>query len=108
YLAFGHNCFFDEVAEATGRDPVALRLDLLGEPRSLQFYRSSAPTHLWTDTGRFAQVIRRTAELAGWDAPVPPGAGRGFAAHVQSTTCVGLVAEVHAREGGGWRIARMT
>lgn len=111
YTAFAHNCFLDEVAQLAKQDPVSLRLALLGPPRLLQFLKTtSAPATYWQDTGRMAAVIRRAATLAGWREPLPAGAGRGFATHVQGSTTIAVVAEVHAAPEGakGWRLARLT
>lgn len=51
----------DDVAFATGQDPLALRLMLARkDPRA-------------------ERVLRRVAEAANWDRPLPPGRGRGIA-----------------------------
>lgn len=49
---FAHECFFDEMAAEAGEDPVAFRLAHIDDPRQ-------------------ADLIRRTAEAAGWQ----PGTG---------------------------------
>ena len=109
YFAFAQNCFLDEVAQEQKRDPVALHLALLGEPRRLQFLRTRASPAYWIDTGRLAAVARRAATLSGWSDPLPAGAGRGFASHVQGATTVAVVAEVHRRaDGPGYRLSRLT
>jgi CO/xanthine dehydrogenase Mo-binding subunit len=51
----------DDVAYATGQDPLALRLQLAaGDPRAVR-------------------VLRKAAEAANWGAPLPKGRGRGIA-----------------------------
>lgn len=111
YLAFATNCFLDELAQRAGRDPVAMRLALLGPPRRLQFLRSATSPAYWTDTGRLATVIRRAAELSAAGAAPPAGTGHGLAAHVQSATSVAVVAEVQpkgATPADGFTLARLT
>jgi isoquinoline 1-oxidoreductase beta subunit len=117
FQAFAANCFLDEVAATMRRDPIELRLELLGPPRRLQFFKSSFSDEYWHDTGRMAGVMRRAAELAGWGAPRPapaaadaePGLrrGRGFATHTMSATYVALVAEVAVRPDGSFRVERV-
>lgn len=66
----------DEVAQATGRDPVKFRLELLeGKPRD-------------------RATLELAAERAGWDSPMPRGKGRGVAYHFSFGTRVAMVAEV--------------
>jgi isoquinoline 1-oxidoreductase subunit beta len=76
--AFVVQSFLDEVAHAAGRDPLALRLALLGEPRELPYEQHGGPVF---DTGRLAYVLRRAAERIGWPRPAAPGRGAGLAAH---------------------------
>jgi len=107
FHAFASNCFLDEVAAATRRDPIAMRLALLGPPRRIQFYRSNASTAYWQDTARMAGVMQRAAALADWQRPRPAGLGRGFATHSQSVTYVAMVAEVRALADGGFQVERI-
>src|SRR6266480_3940093 len=74
--AFVTECFFDEVAVATGKDPYELRRALLADK----------PRHLRT--------LELAAEKAGWGTPLPAGRGRGIAfAEWQPTVCA-QVAEI--------------
>jgi isoquinoline 1-oxidoreductase beta subunit len=59
--AFFVECFLDEVAVATNRDPVALRRELLAHD------------------ARALKVVDTVAEAAGWGTPLPAGVERGFA-----------------------------
>ena len=92
-------CFMDEIAAATGKDPVALRLALLEE-------KDGADEALQAQRRRLAAVIRLAAEKAGWGRALPPGRGRGIAAHVyDAETTLAQVAEVSV-EGGVPRVHR--
>jgi isoquinoline 1-oxidoreductase beta subunit len=72
----------DEAAHAAGQDPVAYRLALL------------------KDAPRQTAVLRLAAEKAGWGEPLPKGRGRGVSVHESFGSCVAMVADVSAGEGG--------
>ena len=76
FTAFAEQCFLDELARATERDAVQLRLDMLGEPRQLPHRGSPS-----FDTGRMAEVLRRCAERIEWGKPRNDGHGLGIACH---------------------------
>jgi isoquinoline 1-oxidoreductase subunit beta len=81
--------FIDEVAEAAGKDPVALRLELLREH----------PRH--------AGVLRFAAEKAGWDRPLPSGRFRGVAVAESFKTYVAQIAEVTLYQSGQPKVDRV-
>jgi len=81
--------FFDEVAFAAQRDPVELRLAVLGPARKISLGGDGT-----IDVGRGRQVIEVVAEKAGWGTPLPKGTGRGIAAHFGYGSYVAQVAEV--------------
>lgn len=62
YNAFFLECFLDELAEAGGQDPVAMRLDLLRAEHAVS-----------------ATVLETVAAMADWGAPLPPDRARGVA-----------------------------
>jgi isoquinoline 1-oxidoreductase beta subunit len=66
-LAFVFQSFIDELAHASGKDPVEFRLALLGESRVIT-NSSGKPNALRDfDTGRMRAVLQRVAEFSAWD-----------------------------------------
>ncbi|MCP5266111.1 MAG: xanthine dehydrogenase family protein molybdopterin-binding subunit [Burkholderiaceae bacterium] len=57
---FFHECSIDEIAHATGRDPLKMRLDLIDHVPS-------------------RKVIEAVAEMSDWGGELPPGHARGMA-----------------------------
>jgi len=81
HQAFFKESFVDEVAAASGQDPLAFRASLL----------TQHPRHL--------KVLQRAAELSGWGQPLAAGAdgnqrARGVALHQSFGSIVAQVAEV--------------
>jgi nicotinate dehydrogenase subunit B len=89
-IHFGSEQFIDELAAATGEDPVAFRLKYVTAPRD-------------------AAVIRAAAEKAGWQprpAPRPDRSGdvlsgRGIAYAQRGGTIVAIVAEIEVERASG-------
>lgn len=105
--AFAIECFLDEIATASNRDPVELRLEMIGAGAAHSYmYLPQMPRSTF-DTRRYAAVIRRAAEAAGWGERLPKGSGRGFAAHFTFESYVAQVVEVTIA-GGRLRIDRVT
>ena len=76
HTAFAAESVIDEIAHATGQDPLAYRRRLLKDH----------PRHLG--------VVNLAAEKAGWDRPLPAGRFRGIAVHESFGSYVAQVAEV--------------
>jgi isoquinoline 1-oxidoreductase subunit beta len=78
HMAFSKEVMIDELAQASGQDPVAFRLKLLAR----------RPRH--------AAVLKLAAQKAGWDQPFlrQKGRGRGVALHESFGSIVAQVAEV--------------
>jgi isoquinoline 1-oxidoreductase beta subunit len=102
--AFAVQSFVDEVARAAGRDPLELRLTMLGPPRRLPYRDHGGPE---LDTGRLAGVLRLAAARAGWGTPLPPGRARGIAAHFTFGSYAAEVAEVVLDASGRPRVERI-
>ncbi len=96
HQAFAHECFVDELAAATDRDPYEFRRELLDEDERA--------------------VLDLAVERAGWGEPMPEelvlgegeGWGRGLAFHsTWGVTHVAQVAEVFVDQDGNVRVHRI-
>jgi CO/xanthine dehydrogenase Mo-binding subunit len=74
----------DEAARAIGMDRLAIRLRNLAK-KGDAFIPFDTPAD-----GDWRQAVERTAELIGWDTPLPPGHGRGLAVGIKSGPTTGL------------------
>jgi isoquinoline 1-oxidoreductase beta subunit len=114
YHAFAIQCFTDELARASGRDSVDYLLDLIGQPRTIDFtgvdypnYGASPKTYPW-ETARLRRVTEMAAEKSGWGKRKHgKGSGVGIAAHRSFLTYVATVVEVEVSDRGEVRIPRV-
>ncbi|MEM1322972.1 MAG: molybdopterin cofactor-binding domain-containing protein [Bacteroidota bacterium] len=81
---FAIECFIDELAIKSGKDPVQYRLDQIQEDQR---------------GFRLREVIRVAAEKADWKDGVHNGRAMGFAASTDANTPVAQVAEVSIEDG---------
>jgi isoquinoline 1-oxidoreductase beta subunit len=81
HTGFATECFIDELAALTHKDPY-------------QFRRGLLTTH-----SRHLAVLDLAAEKAGWGQPLPKGRGRGIAVHFAFGSYNAQVAEVSVTEG---------
>jgi isoquinoline 1-oxidoreductase subunit beta len=114
---FAAQSFIGELAAATGRDPKAVLLDVLGPARKLTAQEvgmkelMNAPDGYTPDVGRLRHVIERVAELSGWDAARRAGravgiAGyRGFLTYVAAVVAVSYDAKKQLRVDDVWLVA---
>ncbi len=86
---FAVESFMDEIAAASGRDPLDLRLQLLKRSPEL------------------TKVLSRAAERAGWGNPTQMGAARGLSVHNFHGTAVATVAEVSIDSSGRIKVPRV-
>lgn len=94
---FARESFVDELAERAGRDPLALRFELLGAGDP-SIPAVAEPGGVRMDRRRLGTVLETVAAKAGWATPLPAGRARGLAAEVFHTgTYVAYVVEVAAR-----------
>jgi isoquinoline 1-oxidoreductase beta subunit len=82
HTAFATECFLDDIARASGKDPLALRRSLLREQ----------PRHL--------AALELAAKQAGWGKPLPKDKARGIAVHESFNTAVAQVVEISRRKNG--------
>lgn len=114
YHAFGVQSFTDELAAAAGRDRVEYLLELIGQPRVIDFSKEGLKAETRVnpkfpfDTARLRNVIDLVAQKSNW-ANHKPGNGRalGIAAHRSFLTYVATVVEVEVTPAGEVRIPRV-
>jgi isoquinoline 1-oxidoreductase beta subunit len=82
HTAYSTETFLDELAQASGRDPLELRRALLAKH----------PRHL--------AALNLAAEKAGWAHALPAGRARGIAVHESFNSVVAQVVEVSRRPDG--------
>jgi len=76
--AFVVQSFVDEIAHASGQDPLAFRLAMLGADREFDYAQHGGPKF---STGRLRAVLERAARAIGWGRSLPRGRGIGLACH---------------------------
>jgi isoquinoline 1-oxidoreductase beta subunit len=103
FAAFPVEGFLDEVARAARRDPLALRLELLGAPRELPYRDHGGPK---LHTGRLAGVLKRAASAIGYGRTLPAGHGIGLASHFTHGGYVAHALEVAVSEAGALEVVR--
>jgi isoquinoline 1-oxidoreductase beta subunit len=114
YHAFAVQTFTDELAHRAKRDPADYLLDLIGQPRTLNFrgvdypnYGAAYDAYPW-ETGRLRRVAEMVLEKSGWGKrKLGKGAGMGIAAHRSFLTYVATVVEVEVNDQGDIRIPRV-
>lgn len=95
FLAGAEQTFLDEVAEAAGKDPVTLRLELFRKATP-PLNNEGKPTY---DPVRFIKVIELAAEKSGWFKKRKKGVHLGFSVYYSHLSYVAQVAEVVKRRG---------
>jgi isoquinoline 1-oxidoreductase beta subunit len=88
--------FVDELAHASGQDPLVFRLKLIGDSRKIPQFGEDRKDYHPLDTARLKGVLQLAAEKAGWGKPLPKGQGRGIAGFYSFYSYVAAVAEVSA------------
>ena len=102
FASFATQSFVDEVAAALKRDPLELRLEMLGTTRDVEYKEYGGPTY---NTGRLATVLREAARRIDYRRKRPEGHGVGVAAHFTFGGYAAHAIEVSRRDSG-WHIDR--
>ena len=114
YHGFGVQSFTDELAHRANRDPLDYLLDLIGQPRTIDFtgvdypnYGADYKTYPW-ETGRLRHVAELVADKANWGKHKSGnGHGFGIAVHRSFLTYVATVVEVTVDSDGQIKILRV-
>jgi len=93
--------FIDEIAAATGKDPLDLRRELIATKAKPEAGSGDQPP---VDVARLRHVLDLAAEKSGWGTPLPKGRGRGVAAIAGWGTYLTYVAEVTVANDGGIKV----
>jgi isoquinoline 1-oxidoreductase beta subunit len=104
-FAWVFHSFIDELAHAAGRDPLAFRLDLLGDKEVIP---ASDPRGLAYNVGRMKHVLQQVAEKSDWGKrKFPRGQGQGMACHFSHRGYIAQVAEVTVSKKGVLKVDRV-
>lgn len=104
-LAWVFHSFIDELAHAAGRDPLAFRLDILGDKG---FVAGTGKDGIPYDVSRMKRVLAEVAEKAEWGKKqLPRGKGQGIAFHFSHRGYIAQVAEVTVSKDGKLTVDRV-
>jgi isoquinoline 1-oxidoreductase subunit beta len=94
FNAAAEQSFLDEVAEAMGKDPIQLRLDLLKRAKENPVGKNNE-----YDAARYVGVLELLKEKSGWGKPENAGKKRGVAAYFCHNSYAGHVVDMVMRDG---------
>lgn len=89
---FGVNSFVDELAVASGKDPIQFRMDLIGADRIAQ---NTSP-HPY-DSSRMKHVLQEVQKMSNFGQSLPKGHGMGIAIHYSFYSYVATAVEVSVK-----------
>lgn len=93
FIASAEQSFLDEVAEAMGKDPIDMRLEMLQRAQSRPVGEKND-----YDAVRYAGVLKLVKEKAAWGS-AKPGVHRGVSAYFCHNSYVANVLELHLKDG---------
>ncbi len=101
---FAVQSFIDEVAAATGKDPLEMRRELIATKAKPE---AGGGDQAPVDVARLRHVLDLAAEKAGWGTPLPKRSGRGIAGIAGWGTYITYVAEVTVADDGTVKVDRV-
>ncbi|HKJ18582.1 MAG TPA: molybdopterin cofactor-binding domain-containing protein [Xanthomonadales bacterium] len=102
--AFVVQSFIDEIAHATGRDALELRLELYGENRELEYGQHGGPTF---NPWRLSRLLKQVASEIDYERERPEGVGVGIASHFTFGGYAAHAMEVAVSDSGDLDIRRV-
>jgi isoquinoline 1-oxidoreductase beta subunit len=103
-FSFVYQSFIDELAHAAGRDPLAIRLELLGDKGLVPGTGERGTPY---NAARMKAVVQLVAEKAGWGKTLPRGQGQGVAFHFSHRGYIAQVADVTVSKAGDLKVDRV-
>ncbi len=97
-------CFLDELAHASGKDPVEFNLALLGDK---DLVAGTGPRGRPYNAARMRNVVRQVAEKSGWGRTLPRGRGMGLGYYFSHQGYIAEVAEVTVTPAGDLKVDRV-
>jgi isoquinoline 1-oxidoreductase beta subunit len=102
--AFVIQSFLDEVAHASGQDPLQLRLDLYGPDRELPYSNHGGPSF---NPYRLSRLLQHVAQRIDYGRSRPSGRGLGLASHFTFGGYAAHAVEVSVSDQGELTIERI-
>jgi isoquinoline 1-oxidoreductase subunit beta len=94
FNAAAEQSFLDELAEAMGKDPIEMRLEMLKRAKENPVGKNNE-----YDAGRYIGVLELLKEKSGWGKPENAGKKRGVAAYFCHASYAGHVVDMVMRDG---------
>lgn len=114
--AFAQNCFVWEVAEAAGRDPLEVMLEMIGDAEEMDLAKDGVKEY-WNYgdaiedwpimPNRLSNTLRVAAEKSGYGKSLPKGHGLGLAVHRSFHSYVAAAVHVVVRDDGSLHIPQV-
>ncbi|WP_367871448.1 molybdopterin cofactor-binding domain-containing protein [Luteolibacter sp. Populi] len=104
-LAWAIQGFVDEMAHVAKKDPLAFRLELLGDDREVPPSGGRGQPYNAT---RMKGVLKLVAEKSGWGEKLEAGRGRGIAFHFSHLGYVAVVADVSVSKAGKLKVNKLS